>query len=33
VSFLAGQTWDFVTLTVDGNFQFAGRSNVQRVTF
>jgi hypothetical protein len=33
VSFLAGQTWDFVTLGVDPFLFFVRRSNVARVTF
>lgn len=33
LNFLAGQTWDFVTLTLDASYQFAQRSNVQRVSF
>ncbi len=30
---MIGLTWDFVTMTLDANYQFAQRSNVQRVTF
>jgi hypothetical protein len=33
LSFLAGQTWDFVAIALDGNGFFVARSNVARVPF